>query len=276
MTSFRYELWETAPAQGDYAPYLLHYRPQICRGDGAILLVPGSGYRSCPALPKQEGERVAEYLCKQGLHVFLLVYRVFSDGGYPYPLLDGRRAMRLLRHRAKDFCINPARIVTLGYSAGGHLCASLVSYHASLEGECVDDIDKQDYIANFQALCYPVISFDVSKAYTHSGSVYALLGEDSMHLAPALSFEQSLPAQAPPTFLFHNFDDTSVGVQNTLLYACRLRELGTPVEMHIYPDGGHGVGFAVDDQPSSRHNRDWLFRFVNWLQYNGLWDPERV
>lgn len=272
MMPIRYDLWEkNLPAGGSYAPYIMHYEPRERRTDAAVLLVPGSGYINNPAIPRQEGEAVAEYLCDRGIAVFILIYRVSASGCYPYVLNDGRRAVRFLRYRAKDFDIDPTRIVTLGYSAGGHLCASLVGYHEALDGEGVDDMDKVDYVPNYQALCYPVISFDTAKDYTHKGSVSSLLGEKYASLAPAMSFETSQTGKVPPTFLFHNFDDKSVGVENSFLYAMRLRELGTPVEMHIYPDGGHGVGLAMDEKPSSLHNRDWLPRFVNWLRYNGLY-----
>lgn len=273
MIPIRYELWENVPGQGPYTPYMLYYEPKERRSDGVILLIPGSGYRMAP-LAKQEGERVSEYLCERGMTVFMLVYRAFPGGCYPLPLLDGRRAVRWIRHHCEEFGLCSSKIVTVGYSAGGHLNVSLTGYHEPLEGEGVDDIDKEDYRPNLQALCYPVISFDLSKDYTHTGSVEGLLGDELTNLAPILSFEQSLDTPAPPTFLFHNFDDASVGVQNSLLYACRLRELGSPVELHVYPDGGHGVGLAIDDKPSSRHNCDWISRFINWLEYNGFFKEQ--
>lgn len=267
MEPIRYELWKNVPGQGIYTPYLLHFQPEKRRSKGVVLIVPGSGYK-VPPVHKQEGERVAEYLCERGVNVFMLVYRVHEGGCYPLPLLDGRRAVRWLRYYQDRFDIDPSKIVTLGYSAGGHLCASLTGYHEPLEGEGADKIDCENYIPNLQALCYPVISFDTSKGYTHGGSVEHLLGTEYTQLKSILTFEQNLTIPAPPTFLFHNFDDASVGVENSLLYACKLRELGTKVEVHIYPDGGHGVGLAIDDKPSSIHNRDWTVRFVNWLEYN--------
>ena len=269
MTPTRYELWENAPEGGDYAPYILHYKPENVTTDSTVFLVPGSGYRANPAIPVQEGERVAEYLCEQGIQVFVLIYRVGEDC-YPSPLLDGRRGMRWLRYHAAEFGVAKDKIISLGYSAGGHLCASLVSFHKPMSGEGIDEIDEENYIPNYQALCYPVISFDTTKKYTHKGSVVSLLGSENAELVPDMCFERTAEAPVPPTFLFHNFDDASVGVENTLLYACKLRELGTQVEMHIYPHGGHGVGLAIDDKPSSLHNKDWLPRFVQWLRYNNL------
>ena len=271
MKPIRYELWEKAPDGGEYAPYMMHYAPEKKKTDAAVLLIPGSAYCICPAFPVQEGDRVARYLAQKGISVFVLIYRVFPDAGYPRPLLDGRRGMRLLRHRASEFGIDPRKIVTLSYSAGGHLAASLVGYHAPLDGEGKDEIDKEDYRPNYQALCYPVISLDKEKPYTNKGSANALLGEKYAHLTKALCFDESQAEKAPPTFIFHNFDDTCVGVENSLLYAARLRALGTEVEMHIYPHGGHGIGLPSADTPDMLHNKDWISQLLRWLSYYGLY-----
>ena len=270
MIPVKYDLWDTAPNGGDYAPYIEHYKPENCITDAAVVLVPGSGYVANPALPKQEGENVANYLAEQGINVFVVIYRVGTDGCYPNPILDGRRGVRWVRYNADKFGVDKSKIITLGYSAGGHLCASLVSFHAKLSGEGADAIDNESYVPNYQALCYPVISFDTSNKYTHAGSVRHLLGEEYKSLIPEMCFEKSAQAPIPPTFIFHNFDDASVGVENSLLYACRLRQLGASVEMHVYPDGGHGVGYGRDTHPANEHNKDWLYRLTEWLKYKNL------
>lgn len=270
MTPIRYELWDKAQNRGEYAPYIMHYAPTEKCTDAAVFLIPGSGYCIDPSRPVQEGDRVARYLCERGISVFMLIYRVFAEAGYPCPLLDGRRGMRLVRHRAQEFGIDPSKIVSLGYSAGGHLAASLVGYHEPMEGEGIDEIDAEDYRPNYQALCYPVISLDTTKEYTHTGSAKALLGKSHAALEKELSFEQTQAAPVPPTFLFHNFDDTCVSVDNTLLYASRLHALGAEVEMHIYPHGGHGIGLPLDDTPVMNHNRDWLTQLLRWLSYQSL------
>ena len=271
MTPIRHELWENVPEGGEYTPYMLEYRPEVKKTDAVIYLVPGSGYKCDPSRPVQEGDRVARYLIESGITVFVLIYRV-GDECYPCPILDGRRGMRYLRYNAEKLGIDPDRIISLGYSAGGHLCASLVSFKREMPGEGVDELDELDFTPNYQALCYPVISFDTDNRYTHRGSVEALLGEAWIDLADEMSFETSMTVAPPPTFLFHNFDDKCVGVQNSLLYACRIKELGGSVEMHIYPDGDHGVGYAIDGKPSSLHNRDWIEQLIRWLKYNGIYN----
>ncbi len=270
MEPIRYELWESAPDKGDYAPYIMHYKPDTKKTDAAIFLIPGSAYCVNPSRPVQEGDRVARHLADWGIGVFVLIYRVFPTEGFPCPLLDGRRGMRILRHRAKEFGINANRIVSLGYSAGGHLAASLIGFQAPLEGEGVDEIDTADHRPNYQALCYPVISLDKQYSYTNKGSATALLGEKYAHLTKILSFDESQTDKAPPTFIFHNFDDTCVGIENSLLYAARLRALGTDVEMHIYPHGNHGIGISLEQTPAMLHNQDWILQFKRWLSYYGL------
>ncbi len=270
MEPIRYELWKSAPAEGDYAPYIMHYKPEMKKTDAAIFLIPGSAYCIDPSRPVQEGDRVARYLCERGISVFILIYRVFKKEGFPLPLLDGRRGMRLIRHRAAEFGIDPKKIVSLGYSAGGHLAASLIGYHEPMDGEGADEIDREDYRPNYQALCYPVISLDKSHHYTNKGSANALLGEKYESLTDALSFEVSQTAPVPPTFLFHNFDDACVGVENSLLYAALIRALGAEVEMHIYPHGGHGIGIPREQTPAMLHNRDWIEQLLRWLGYYSL------
>ena len=270
MEPIRYELWESAPGPGDYAPYIMHYKPDSKKSDAAVFLIPGSAYCIDPSRPVQEGDRVARYLADKGLHVFVLIYRVYPTEGFPYPLLDGRRGMRFVRHHAKRFGIDGEKIVSLGYSAGGHLAASLVGYHEPMAGEGLDAIDTMDYRPNLQALCYPVISLNKEKPYTNKGSANALLGEKYAHLTDALSFEISQSEKAPPSFIFHNFDDTCVGVENSLLYACRLKALGTEVEMHVYPHSGHGIGLPLEERADLSHAKDWLTQFVRWLGYHGL------
>ena len=267
MAPIQYNLWKNDPERGEYAPYIMHYVPESKKSDAAVFLIPGSGYCINPVRPIQEGDRVARYLSDKGLNVFVLIYRVFPTEGFPCPLLDGRRGMRLVRHRAAEFGIDPNKIATLGYSSGGHLAASLVGYHAPVEGEGVDEIDKEDYRPNLQALCYPVISIDKERPYAHVGSAKALLGEKHADLTQTLCFESSQAEKAPPTFIFHNFDDACVDVQNSLLYACRLRTLGTEVEMHVYPHGGHGIGIPLDESKPMLHNRDWIEQLVRWLGY---------
>ena len=268
MTTERLYLWDKTPGTTEsLTPYLDRYIPDTVRTTAAVLIIPGSGYFHLPSNPVQEGERVARWLCERGIPSFVLVYRVHPDR-YPDPLLDGRRAMRYLRYHADALGIDRDRICTVGYSAGGHLAATLTGYRAPLAGEDASDpIDREDYRPNLQALCYPVISLDVSRPFAHRGSAKYLLADRYEELYEALCMERTDATDIPPTFLYHNFDDTAVGVENSLYYAAHLKTLGTPVELHICPDGGHGIGLPNVSRHDLDHDAMWIELFAAWLRY---------
>jgi len=118
-------LWEVTPGTTEsVVPYLVHYTPDEAKTTAAVLIIPGSGYFHLPSNPVQEGARVAEYLCREGMHVFVLIYRVAPDA-YPDPLLDGRRAMRYIRYHAAKLGIDTARIGIGGDSAGSTLAVGV-------------------------------------------------------------------------------------------------------------------------------------------------------
>lgn len=261
-----YDMWTEVPGTANYKPHLVHYIPDEKKTDSALLIIPGSGYSNNPSKPKQEGERVAKVFAEKGMNVFVLVYRVLPDV-YPLPLLDGRRAVRYLRYNAEKLGIDPNRICTMGYSSGGHLAASLTTYADKMEYEDIDDIDKEDFVPNFQILCYPVLSLDPNNYFTHKGSI-KMLGDRADELCDVLSLERSKVETVPPTFIFHNFDDKAVHVANSLRFAENLSLKGTPVEMHIFPDGGHGIGLPVDDRKELNHDKIWLDLAERWLKYN--------
>lgn len=269
MDIFRYELWDNVPGTVNYKPYITHYLPEEKITRGAILVIPGSGYSNRPSKFTAEGDRVARYLCEKGINVFVLEYRVAPDA-YPFPLLDGRRAMRYIRYYSDKFGIDKSKIVAMGYSAGGHLTASLTSYLEKLDYEDIDDIDKESFVPDLQVLCYPVISLDLESYYTHNGSSVHLLDNRYEELKHKLSMENTQVENIPPTFIWHNFDDKTVNVVNSLKYAENLRNKGVSVEMHIFPDGGHGIGLPIEDRKDYNHNRMWVELLMKWLAYHEL------
>lgn len=273
MDTLKYELWESVPGTTNTKPYLMHYIPDEIVTKSVVLIIPGSGYRISPSNAPQEGKRVAKYLCEMGINVFVLEYRVAPDI-YPLPLLDGRRAMRYIRYHSDRFGIDKEKIAVLGYSAGGHLAASLSSYVEALEYEKADIIDKEKYIPDLQILCYPVISLDKENYYTHIGSADGLLSQQYEEYKEILSLEKSTVENIPPTFIWHNFDDDSVDVVNSLRYAESLRRKGIPVEMHIFPDGKHGIGLPVENRKDYNHNRKWIELLVQWFEYNDFFEEQ--
>lgn len=269
MKITRYSLWDNIPGTTNYEPWIEHYKPEKAICDSALVIVPGSGYRSDPDLPKQEGERVAKYYCEMGINVFCLRYRVSPDC-FPIPILDGRRAIRYVRYYSEKFGINKDKVAAMGYSAGGHLTASLFTYTDKIDFEDIDDIDKECFVPNYQVLCYPVIGLNKDNHYIHKGSPDGLLADKYEEYKDILSLEFSTVEKVAPTFIWHNFDDKSVSVINSLKYAENLRNKGTSVEMHIFPDGGHGIGLPVTDDKAMNHDKQWIDLLTKWFVYQGF------
>lgn len=222
-------------------PRMAVFRPDRPNG-GAVLLTPGGGYRW--VVVDKEGYEMARWLSARGFTAFVLFYRLPGEGwasGPDTPLADALRAMRLIRHRARDYAIEPERVAAMGFSAGGHVCADLAARFAAKVYDPVDAADRLSAKPCCAAPIYPVVSMD--PAIAHPGSRSLLLGEaPSSALESAHSPDRNVPADAPPHFLLHAEDDDVVPVENTLRLRAALKARGIPVETHLFEHGGHGFG----------------------------------
>lgn len=231
-------------------PSLTHYAAPNANG-AAVLVCPGGGYGALAM--DHEGKQVAEFFNSFGVSAFVLKYRLGPRYHHPAPLDDARKAMTMIRTRASEFGVDPKRIGVMGFSAGGHLAATLSTHYR--DGERPD----------FSILVYPVISF--TTIYTHAGSMRNLLGDPpDPTLVWDLSNELKITANTPPTFLFHTNGDTGVPPENSVLYYLGLRRAGVPAEMHIYQEGRHGVGLAPKDPVLS----SWPARLKDWMAVRGV------
>ena len=225
-----------------------------------IVVLPGGGYAM---RANHEGGPIAEFFNAQGMHAVVCHYRV-APNRYPAPLADAQRAVKILRANAEAWKIDPEKIVTLGFSAGGHLCASTITLpDVTANRENADAIDAEDALPNGAILCYPVISVDT--AYGHTGSGMNLLGEKYKYEKEYFSLENRAHKNTPKAFLWHTSDDSCVNVKNSLIFGEKLRDLGIPFEMHIYPHGNHGLGLASDKPDVSGWAKlaaDWVWRNV--------------
>jgi len=252
-------LWKGKPPQSrvkeGFRPWLECYLVQTEEQRGAVLVCPGGGYGG---RADHEARPVAEAFRSRGCHGFVLHYRV-SPHRHPEPLMDAARAVQIIRHRAKEWKVNKDKIAVLGFSAGGHLAASLgVHYERAPVGK-KDAINKESCRPDALVLCYPVIT---SGKYRHEGSLKNLLGEqDSEAMREVLSLEKHVTDKTPPTFLWHTSDDQGVPVQNSLLFAESLFSSSVPSELHIYPTGRHGLGLAPEDP----HIASWVDLAAQWL-----------
>jgi acetyl esterase/lipase len=222
-------------------PRLAVFRPDRPNG-AAVMITPGGGYRWI--VVDKEGYEIARWLTARGFTAFVLFYRLPGEGwssGADTALADAQRAMRLIRHRAKEYAIDPERVAAMGFSAGGHLCADLSTRFAARVYDPVDAADGLSARPHCAAPIYPVVSMD--PAIAHAGSRNLLLGPaPSLQDAAVHSPDQTVPADAPPHFLVHAEDDDVVPVENSVRLRAALKVRGILVETHLFANGGHGFG----------------------------------
>lgn len=232
----------------------------------AIIICPGGGYNFCS---DREAEPIAMKYLSEGIHAFVLTYAV--ETRHPKPLQDVSWAVAYVREHAKEWHIDPDKIVLAGFSAGGHLAASLSTlWHKEITYKPLG-ISYGMNKPNASILAYPVISGGV---FGHGKSFENLLGlEPTQEEIDELSLELQVSEHTPPTFLWHTGEDTCVPVENTLLYANALRKKAIPFELYIYQRGSHGSALcnevtSLENASINRHNASWIDKSIEWLKEN--------
>jgi acetyl esterase/lipase len=226
-------------------PALTICLPPAEKASGAAVVVcPGGGYAHLSM--DHEGKQIAEWLNARGIAAFVLRYRLGPRYRHPIELGDAQRALRMVRALATEFRVAPDRIGVWGFSAGGHLAATLGTHFDAGDPQAVDPVERASCRPDFMILAYAVIS--MSAQYTHGGSLRNLLGDSpDPKLVESLSNEKQVTSQTPPTFLFQTDSDRVVPSENSVLFYLALRKAGVPAELHIYERGNHGVGLAQQD-----------------------------
>jgi acetyl esterase/lipase len=245
-------------------PSITLYMPSNTTGPlTAVIIAPGGSYRALSM--NNEGRAPANYLNSLGVAAFVLRYRLGPRYHHPVELGDMQRAIRIVRSRAAEWHIAPDRIGVMGFSAGGHLASSASTHFDNGEPKAADSIDRASSRPDFAVLCYPVISF--VEPFSHQRSKTNLLGENpDPALARSLSSETQVTAATPQTFLFHTNADATVPVENSVAYFLALRKAGVPAELHIFKEGRHGVGLAMQDPALA----EWSRLLANWMRVTGL------
>lgn len=259
-----FNLWENAPGLCLEVPTIEDYIPKVKMSDAAVIIFPGGAYRG---RAQHEGDGYARFLNEHGITTFVANYRV-APHTFPLQLLDARRCVRWVRANAEKYGIDPERIAVMGSSAGGHLAALLSTYTKSIDFENADTIDQEDYMPNAQILCYPVIEQPGTESVSHTGSYKYLIGREDPEMESALNPAKNVTANTPEAFIWHTDADQGVSVVNSYIYATALHQNHVPVEMHVFPDGRHGLGLA----PALPHTAQWSNLLIKWLNRLGWLD----
>lgn len=249
-------------------PTLTVYGPAIDKPNGtAVIICPGGGYTRLST--EREGVQYAGWLSTLGVTSFVLKYRM-AEFGHPAPMQDVLRAVRIVRSRAAELGIDPARIGVMGSSAGGHLAATagtLFDHPLGLTGAALDGTSARP---DFLMLLYPVITMDGPA--THAGSRKALLGAaPGAEAVRLMSVETQVTAATPPTLLIHTQADKTVPVENSILFYQALTRANVPAELYLFEHGSHGMGMRTGLGTAS----DWPRRAEEWLRDRKLLTAEK-
>ncbi len=271
-------LWPSAPPGGAFVPVTLPagwpapfvanvatpelrvFKPQRPNGQ-AVLAIPGGGYMFVSV--QNEGADFAAKLNERGYTVFVLVYRLPGEGwqqGEDVPLQDAQRAMRVIRASAARWAIDPQTLSVVGFSAGGHLAATLATDFAQPVYAPVDAADAASARPFATALIYPVVTMALPG--THAVSRELLLGPNPSPTQVARrSAQLHVSADTPPLFLVHALDDPAVPVTNSLDLLAAMRAANRPVEAHLLQEGGHAFASGYPGSPTA----SWIGTFDAWL-----------
>lgn len=242
--------------------------PQAENTGTAVLICPGGGYARLSHI--YSGFNLAKWYNTQGISAFVLIYRLPHQADLlnreMVPLQDAQRAMKLLRSQAGRWKLNPERTGVMGTSAGGHLAAQLSNATEDIS-RINDALDTVSYRPDFAILLSPVITLG---EYTHVGSRNNLLGNNA---SPALikkySTENSVTSRNPATFIVHASNDSTVKVQNSLMYYSELLQHRVPASYHVFPQGAHSI--RLIENPGSVDQ--WTNLLVAWLKEMKLLVP---
>ena len=227
---------------GIHRPSLTPYLPDQGKATGlAILVIPGGGHRLLAIT--HEGYNVAEWLRDRGIAAFVLKHRLAREEGSTYKIevesfADAQRAMRLIRSRAREWQVDPARVGAIGFSAGGELVSMVSTRFDAGNQASTDPVERHGSRPDFQGLIYPGRSADIQPI------------KDS-----------------PPAFLAAAYNDRQDIAEGLAEVYLRFKRAGVPAELHIYSTGGHGFGLrAANKRPAGQ----WIVRFEEWLADSGF------
>lgn len=227
----------------------------------AVIVCPGGSYSHTLGIAT-EGFGVAQWLNSHGINAFVLKYRVGSQG-YHHPAMieDAQYTIHYVRQHAKDYHIDPNKLGTMGFSAGGHLVA-MTGALAQENFLAKFNIDTTLSLRpNFVVPVYPVVS--MQDDIVHKRSRRNLLSRHySEETQQKFSLELNIPPTMPPTFVVTAKDDPVVNYQNSVRLDQALSKAHIPHQFFLYKTGGHGYGA---DEMLAPEAGKWKYEFIPWL-----------
>ena len=250
-------------------PTLSILRPQPGQDTGsAVIVMPGGAYMGLAAI--LEGREIADWFTARGFTAFVLRYRLGKKYMLPVPLIDARRAVQLVRTRARDYHIAPDRIAVIGFSAGGHLAALSGTQFVPGDPEAADPIERVSSRPDLLILGYPWIgAISTNTAHLTYCKLTDLLPDHAdrcEELRKAYSPDLFVTKDTPPTFIYHTTDDQTVPVEQALSFYEALLKAGASGEMHIFAHGHHGSGLGGGNPALD----EWPVLLENWLRDRGV------
>ena len=229
----------------------------------AVVVCPGGGYWFCS---DREAEPVALAYSGDGFHSFIVRYSVNEKAVFPTPLVELSKAIKIIRENADDWGVDKEKIAVCGFSAGGHLTASLGVHWNNPEVMEKSDCKNGENKPNALILGYPVIS---TSWIENAKTLDRIIGDrDYDSTYEMLNLHLHIGKHTPPSFLFHTVMDDAVPVRDSLNFAAGLDKNDVLFEMHIFPNNRHGLSLATDILCEGKGDKDfskWHKMSCDWL-----------
>ncbi len=259
-------------ALGYLTTYIIENSPEINmqRVRPAMIVLPGGGYQF---LSDRENQPIALKFNSLGYNTFVLEYSI-KNISYPTQLIEACMAVAYVRLNAEALLVDPEHIGMVGFSAGGHLCASVATLYndENVKKALKENADK--VIPNAVILSYPVITSE--EKYWERTSIENISG-GKKSLMNKLSLEKRVTGDSVPAFIWHTKEDGCVPAFNSLLYAAACQEHGVPYELHVFERGPHGLSLATVETSMNELNKlcnynasKWVELADNWLKVRGF------
>lgn len=259
---------ELSPRQTTLTTYILDERNikiSTLKKRPAVIICPGGGYTFTS---EREAEPIAMKYCGAGFHSFVLDYSI-APAGFPAAVCELSKAVAYVKSIADEHYIDKDKIFVIGFSAGGHLAASLAVHFNHPDVVKFAEINEGENKPAGVMLAYPVITAEEGK--NHQGTIDNFTA-DREDIRPLSSLENFVTKQTPPCFIWHTFEDKTVPVISALRFANALEKNNVQFELHIYPKGGHGLSLA--DYSTSCSEEQNIVAVQNWMDMSIRWIKE--